>query len=168
ERAGWTAYLSYSNSRILEIGPINGGLFLTADFPEIGPGTRFIPDHDQRNQGSLAVAYYNHKSGLWPSFSGEYDDGGPLELAPESLAELEGRPGADLLDFKRGRVKPRKIFNLSGGVDLLRDTRVTVSAQFDLQNIGDERFVYNFANPFSGTHFGYPRIWSGRLRVSCR
>src|SRR5262249_36683933 len=167
ERAGWTAYLSYSNSRILEIGPINGGLFLTADFADIGPGTRFIPDHDQRNQGSFAVAYYHHKSGLWASFSGAYESGVPVELDPESLAQLKARPGADLVDFNRGRVKPRKIFNLSGGVDLLRDTRVTISAQFDLQNIAGERFAYNFGNPFSGTHFGYPRMWSGRIRVSC-
>src|SRR5437868_4391810 len=52
ERHGWSGYLSYSNSRITEIGPLNGGLFLTQDFLEIGPGTEFTPDHDQRNVGS--------------------------------------------------------------------------------------------------------------------
>jgi hypothetical protein len=165
ERAGWSGYLSYSNSSILEIGPINGGLFLTNDFSDIGRGTRFIPDHDQRNQGSFGVAYYNHKSGLWGSFSGSYESGVPVELDPERLMQLESQVGADLVDFNRGRVKPRKIFNLSGGVDLFRNERATVSAQFDVQNIASERFAYNFGNPFSGTHFGYPRLWSGRIRV---
>src|SRR5262249_6796187 len=168
ERNGWTAFVSYSNSRILEIGPINGGLFLTNDFSDIGPGTRFIPDHDQRNQGSLGVAYYHQKSGLWASFTGAYESGVPVELDPEKLVELASQPGADLVDFDRGRVKPRKIFNLSGGVDLLRDARVTVRAQVDIQNIAGERFAYNFGNPFSGTHFGYPRLWSGRIRLSFR
>jgi hypothetical protein len=168
ERAGWSGYLSYCNSRILEIGPINGGLFLTNDFSDIGPGTRFIPDHDQRNQASLGVTYYHHKSGLWGSFSGSYESGVPVELDPDRLSQLESQPGADLVDFSRGRVRPRKIFNLSGGVDLLKDRRAALTLQFDTQNIGGERFAYNFGNPFSGTHFGYPRLFSGRIRVTFR
>src|SRR5262249_54831453 len=112
--------------------------------------------------------YYDRKSGLWASFSGAYESGVPVELGPEKLAELASQPGADLVDFERGRVKPRKIFNLSGGVGLLRDSRVTVGAQVAIQNIAGERFADNFGNPFSGTHFGYPRLWSGRIRVSFR
>ena len=38
ERNGWSGYLSYTNQRILQTGPINGGLFLTDEFGEIGPG----------------------------------------------------------------------------------------------------------------------------------
>src|SRR4029077_2284675 len=45
ERHGWSGYMSYSNSRITEVGPLNGGLFLTDDFIEISPGTEFTPDH---------------------------------------------------------------------------------------------------------------------------
>jgi outer membrane receptor protein involved in Fe transport len=168
EKAGWSGYLSYGNSRILEVGPINGGLFLTNDFADIAAGTRFIPDHDQRNQGSFALAYHHHKSGLWASVSGTYESGVPVNLDPEKLSQLESQPGAELVDFKRGRVKPRKIFNVSAGVDLFRDTRVAASAQFDVQNIGDERFAYNFGNPFSGTHFGYPRLYSARIRITFR
>jgi hypothetical protein len=168
ERAGWSGYLSYSNSRILEIGPITGGLFLTNDFSDIGPGTRFIPDHDQRNQGAFGLTYYHHRSGLWGSFSGAYQSGVPVEVDPERLAQLELQPGADLVDFKRGRVRPRTLLNLSAGVDLFKDARAAMSAQFDVQNLAGERFAYNFGNPFSGTHFGYPRIWSGRIRVAFR
>ncbi|HEY0431670.1 MAG TPA: TonB-dependent receptor, partial [Pyrinomonadaceae bacterium] len=43
ERNGWSGYFSYGNARILQTGPINGGLFLTDEFIDIGPGTRFIP-----------------------------------------------------------------------------------------------------------------------------
>jgi hypothetical protein len=43
-----------------------------------------------------------------------------------------------------------------------------VQAQFDLQNIANRKFVYNFGNPFSGTHFGYPRSWGGRIKLIFR
>jgi hypothetical protein len=36
----------------------------------------------------------------------------------------------------------------------------------DVQNLVDHAFVYNFGNPFSGTHFGYPRMVGGRLKVT--
>jgi hypothetical protein len=168
ERAGWSGYLSYGNSRIVEIGPISGGLFLTNDFVDIGPGTRFIPDHDQRNQGSFGLTYYHHRSGLWGAFSGAYESGVPVELDPDRLSQLESQPGADLVDFKRGRVRPRTLLNLAAGVDLFKDARAAMSAQFDVQNIAGERFAYNFGNPFSGTHFGHPRIWSAKIRLTLR
>ncbi len=53
ERKGWSGYLSYANSRVFQVGPINGGLFLEEEVIEIGPGTQFNPDHDQRNTGGL-------------------------------------------------------------------------------------------------------------------
>ena len=60
---GFSAYVSYTNNQIVEIGPINGGLFLDDDFIEIGPGTRFTPDHDQRNVASFALTYYGAQVG---------------------------------------------------------------------------------------------------------
>jgi hypothetical protein len=48
----------------------------------------------------------------------------------------------------------------------LRKERLVVSAQADIQNLANHAFVYNFANPFSGTHFGYPRRWSGDLKFA--
>ena len=38
----------------------------------------------------------------------------------------------------------------------------------DVQNLINTSFVYNFGNPFSGTHFGAPRQFSGRLRFTFR
>ena len=38
--------------------------------------------------------------------------------------------------------------------------------QLDIRNLTNEAFAYNFANPFSGRHFGHPRLVSGRLRLT--
>jgi outer membrane receptor protein involved in Fe transport len=35
-------------------------------------------------------------------------------------------------------------------------------------NLFDERYAYNFGNPFSGTHFGAPRTFSVGVRVETR
>src|SRR5579864_7714042 len=32
--------------------------------------------------------------------------------------------------------------------------------------LADHAFVYNFGNPFSGTHFGYPRMYGARLKFT--
>jgi len=165
---GWSGYLNYSNSVIQEVGPINGGLFLTNDFIEIGPGTRFTPDHDQRNVGSFAVTYSPKRRGLWTTFSGRYESGTPIEVDPDQLPQLESQPGANLINLTTGRVSPWVVFGLSGGVDLRREKRVAISAQLDIQNLFNTAFVYNFGNPFSGTHFGNPRLWTGRLKFVFR
>lgn len=168
ERRGWSAYASYTNQRILQTGPINGGLFLTEDVIEIGPGTKFIPDHDERNVAAFGVTYRHEKSGLWSGLCGRYESGVPLEIDPDRLQELESSLGADLVDFDRARVKPWAVIGLSAGADLLRNERVSLSLQFDVLNVGDKRFAYNFGNPFEGTHFGYPREYSGRVRLVFR
>ena len=166
ERHGWSGYLSYSNGRVTETGPLNGGLFLTSDFIEIGPGTEFTPDHDQRNVGCFAVIYSAHRRGLWTSLTGRYESGVPVEVPEDQLLRLRGFPGASLVNFSTGRVKPWYVFGWSLGMDLLRRERVAVSAQLDVQNLADHDFVYNFGNPFSGTHFGYPRLLGGRLKFT--
>ena len=166
ERHGWSGYLSFTNSRVTEIGPLNGGLFLTSDFIEIGPGTEFTPDHDQRNVGAFAIIYTAHRRGLWSSFAGRYESGVPIELPEERLARLSTFPGANLVNFGTERVRPWYVFGWSGGVDLLHRERVVVAAEVDVQNLADRAFVYNFGNPFSGTHFGYPRMLGGRLKFT--
>src|SRR6185369_11767737 len=96
ERRGWSGFLSYSNQRILQTGPINGGLFLTDDVIEIGPGTRFIPDHDERNIGEFSVIYRHLRSGWWAAVGGRHESGVPLEVSDDRLGELKLAPGADL------------------------------------------------------------------------
>ena len=166
-KKGWTGYASYSNSRVFQIGPVNGGLFLEEDILEIGPGTKFNPDHDQRNVGSFGVVYH-HKTGLWAMFSGRHESGTPLEVEEDDLEKLMERPGAELVNFERQRVKPRTLFDLSLGKDFRPNDRLTISAQCHVRNLFDRAFAYNFNNPFSGTHFGYPRMWSGGIKFTFR
>jgi outer membrane receptor protein involved in Fe transport len=168
QRKGWSGYLSYGNARILQTGPINGGLFLTRDFIKIGPGTRFIPDQDERNTASFALTYKFRRRGPWVSFLGRYESGVPIEVDPDKLQRLRSLPGADLVNFDRVRVKPWSVFDFSAGWDVFKEGRATVQAQFDVQNLANQRFVYNFGNPFSGTHFGYPRLWGGRIKLIFR
>ena len=54
-RHGVSGYLSYTNSRVVQFGPVTGGLFVEDEVIEIADGTAFTPDHDQRNVGSFAV-----------------------------------------------------------------------------------------------------------------
>ena len=162
EQKGVSGYLNYSNLRVFQVGPINGGLFLEDKVIEIAPGTQFTPDHDQRNVGSFALLY-RHPRGWWTSFSGRHESGTPLEVEEDELDELMQRPGADLVNFDRLRVNPRTLFDLSLGKDFFSAERIQVRTQFDIRNITNQRFAYNFGNPFSGTHFGHPRLWSGRL-----
>jgi hypothetical protein len=166
DHKGWSGYLSYGNARVLQTGPINGGLFLTSEAIEIGPGTRFVPDHDERNTVSFGVTYALHRRGLWASLFGRYETGVPLEVDPNNLARLQTLPGANLVDFSRGRVKPWSVFDAAAGWDFLAEKKFVASVQFDVRNIANREFVYNFGNPFSGTHFGNPRMWSGRLKLA--
>src|SRR5262245_46316113 len=168
ERKGMSGWLSYTNMRLLQTGPLNGGLFLTEEFIEIGPGVKFIPDQDQRNTGAFGVTYRHQRSGLLLSLSGRHESGAPLEVEEERLEELKSAPGAELVDFERGRVRPRTTFNFSAGVDLFKKEKLVCAAQIDILNLAGRVFAYNFGNPFEGTHFGYGRRWGGGLRIEFR
>ena len=165
ERKGWSGRFSYSNSRVFQVGPINGGLFLEEEVIEIAEGTRFTPDHDQRNVGSFSVMYQHRKIDFWIAFSGRHESGTPLEVDEEELEELMKRPGAELVNFERRRVKPRTLFDFSIGKELAIVEPMVATLQFDVRNLTNQRFAYNFGNPFSGTHFGDPRLWSVQLRL---
>ena len=163
---GVSGFASYGNALVYQRGPINGGLFLEDDIVEIGPGERFIPDHDQRNVGAFGVTYQHGESGFWAALYGRHESGTPLEVDADDLDEVRSRRGAELVDFDRMRVKPRTLFDVSMGIDFFRTRRVGVDLQLDVRNFTNAAFAYNFANPFSGTHFGHPRLFSVRLRLS--
>lgn len=167
-RQGWSAYLSYANSRVVQFGPITGGLFLEDEVIEIGPGTAFTPDHDQRNVGAFGISYDRERSGSSLSLTGRYESGTPLEIEEDGLNELQERPGAELVDFDRGRVKPRQVFDISLVQRLLRGRRGDLNLRFALLNMTGERWAYNFGNPFSGTHFGPGRTVQIGFRAGFR
>ena len=167
-RGRWSGFLSYTNSRVEQVGPITGGLFLEDDVGSIGPGTRFTPDHDQRNVGALGATYEPGIGDYWVSLSARYESGTPLEVDDEEPEELRGRPGAHLVDFERGRVKPRRVVDLAASKRLVQRARGELTLRMSLLNVFGERWAYNFGNPFSGTHFGPGRTLQLGARVTFR
>lgn len=168
---GLSGYASYSNSRSFGITPINGGLFLGEIVSTLeNPGLRFPNDHDQRNSAQFGMNYSHKRSGWWTSFGGRYDSGVPVDVEPGTTLQQFVADGFDprifsLIDFQRGRVKPRTVLNFSTGVDLFQKERVSISTALDVQNLADKLFVYNFESVFSGTHIGPPRQWGGRVTL---
>jgi hypothetical protein len=167
-RAGWSGYLSYANSRVTQFGPITGGLFLEDEVIEIGEGTPFTPDHDQRHVGAFGVTYDSSAGDFWASFTGRYESGTPLEVGDDEIDELRERPGASYVDFDRGRVKPRTILDLAVSKRLFRAGAVDLSVRGSVLNLTGARWAYNFGNPFSGTHFGPGRTVQLGVRVVFR
>ena len=163
---GWSAYLSYTNSRVVQFGPINGGLFLEENIVNIGPGTRFIPDHDQRHVSAAGVTYQRPARGFSASMSVGHESGTPLDV--ESLADLLDRPGAELVDFDRGRVRPRTVFDLSVSQLVQRRDHAETSVRLSVLNFTNHAYALNFGNPFSGTHFGAPRTVRVEVRVGLK
>jgi len=167
-RRGWATYVSYTNSRVVQFGPITGGLFLERELIGIGPGTKFTPDHDQRHVGAAGVTYDHERSGLWASVTARYESGTPVQVDPEELDELARRAGAELVDFERGRVKPRTVVDLTVAKRLFRLRRAELSLRLAILNVNANRWAYNFGNPFSGTHFGPGRTVQVSLRTAVR
>jgi len=163
-RRGFGGYLSYTLSKADAYGPITGGLFLEEDFLEIGPGTRFTPDHDQRHVGVFGLSY-EREGGFWLEATGRYESGTPVEVSADKLEELGRRPGADRVDLGRGRVKPRAVLDLMAGLRLVRLGRLSLEARLEALNVTDAAYAFNFGNPFSGTHFGPPRTFAVHLRL---
>src|SRR5215216_1785377 len=168
---GFHTFVSYANARAFGVTPITGGLFLGEDPQNLFlNGLKFANDHDQRNEAQFQVSYNHRRSGLYASFSGRYDSGVPVDVEPgTTLADFVAE-GFDPrlyneIEFQRGRVRPRTILDFSVGADLMQKERVSMNVQFDVQNLTNELFLYNFESVFSGTHVGYPRLFSGRFSL---
>jgi outer membrane receptor protein involved in Fe transport len=167
---GFRGFISYANAHAFEFSPISGGLFLGKDISGLFvPGLKFDADHDQRNEAQFQLSY-NHKSGWYAIFNGRYDSGVPTDVEPGTTLAQFVADGFDprlfnQIDFQRGRVKPRTILNLSVGADLFQKERTNLNVQFDVQNLTNRLFLYNFESVFSGTHVGFPRLLSGRIAL---
>jgi len=164
-RRGASGYVSYTNARVVNFGPVTGGLFLEDEVIEIADGTEFTPDHDQRHVAAFGASYDRPGGGFWASVGGRYESGTPLEVDEGELDELMARPGSELVNFETGRVRPRLLFDALAGMRLLRAGGHELSLRAGLLNLTGERFAYNFGNPFSGTHFGAGRTFQIGLQV---
>ena len=171
EIRGFHGYVSYANARAFGVTPITGGLFLGENPQELfEQGFKFANDHDQRNEAQFQLGYNHHPSGLYANLSGRYDSGVPADVEPgTTLSDFIGQgfdPRLyDKIDFQRGRIKPRFLLDFSVGADLMQKERVSLNLQFNIQNLTNELFLYNFESVFSGTHIGYPRLFSGRISL---
>jgi hypothetical protein len=164
--AAWSGYANVSIGKVTQVGPITGGVFLEDDVADIGPGVAFTPDHDQRVVASGGLTWTGSRASL--SAVGRYESGTPIELDADEADELASRPGADRVDFERGRVRPRTTVSLLGTLRIWQGARAAVSVRGSLLNLFDAHYAYNFGNPFSGTHFGAPRTASVTVRVETR
>ncbi len=167
-RQGVSGFVTYTLAKIDQYGPINGGLFLEDEIIDIGPGTKFTPDHDQRHALSAEVSYEADSLGFWAATAARYRSGTPLEVEEDQLDELAQRPGADLVDFEAGRVEPYAVFDVQAGQRLMRQRGVELSLRAAVLNLTNARYAFNFGNPFSGTHFGAPRTFRLDLKLAMR
>ena len=163
---GWSGYASGSVGKVIQTAPITGGLFLEDEIADLEPGEEFLPDHDQRVALAGGATWDHDRSGLTLSASLRYESGTPLQRDEDDEAELEERPGAELVDFDRGRVKPRFLVSLVAAVPLVNRDRLEVLLRGSLLNLFDRAYAYNFGNPFSGTHFGAPRTVAVAVQVA--
>jgi hypothetical protein len=161
---GWSGFVSYSNSHVQQAGPITGGLFLEDDVGDLAEGERFTPDHDQRNVAAAGLSFVG--DGFSAAANARFESGTPLQLGDEDLDELQDRPGAELVDFERGRVKSRRTLDLTFSQRVHRAAGAELSFRLSLLNVTNVRWAYNFGNPFSGTHFGPGRTTQIGMRVS--
>jgi outer membrane receptor for Fe3+-dicitrate len=164
-RRAWSGYANVSVGRVRQNGPITGGLFLEDEIGELGDGEEFIPDHDQRVVASGGVTWTPARSGASVAFTLRYESGTPVERGEEEENELMERPGAELVDFESGRVDPRTVASLQAEVPVFKRGRYSARVRGSVLNLFDQRYAYNFGNPFSGTHFGAPRTASFSVRV---
>ncbi len=164
---GWSGYASSTVSKVIQTGPVTGGLFLEDEIADIGPGVEFLPDHDQRIALAGGATWEHAGSGLTASLAARYESGTPIQRDDDE-GELEERPGAELVDFDRGRVKPRFLVSLMAALPLLNADGLRASVRGSLLNLFDRAYAYNFGNPFSGTHFGAPRTAAVSVELTFR
>jgi hypothetical protein len=161
---GVNGYVSVSRAKILLTAPLTGGLFL-GEVP--ARGEQFYADHDQRWQSQFGVTYEHPSRRLFMSATGRYDSGIPFELPPDfDRATFADSRALSLVDFTTGRAKPRTTTDVAVGSEFYRRGTTKLEAQVGVLNVFDTTYLLNFLSIFNGTHYGAPRTWTARLKVS--
>jgi outer membrane receptor protein involved in Fe transport len=75
------------------------------------------------------------------------------------------RPGAELVNFGSGRVRPYTVVDLTAAQTLHQGRHAETSVRIGVMNLTNRDYALNFGNPFSGTHFGASRTVRAELRV---
>ena len=161
---GVSGYVSVSRATILLTAPLTGGLFL-GELP--AAGEQFYADHDQRWQSQFGMSFEHPSRRLFGSVSGRYDSGIPFDAGTDfNPATFADQQALALVNLDTGRAKPRAIFDVLGGSQLYRRGSATLEAQAGVLNVFDKTYLLNFLSIFNGTHYGAPRTWTARLKVS--
>jgi len=161
---GVSGYVSLSRATILLTAPLTGGLFLG----EVPPaGEQFYADHDQRWQSQFGLSFEHPSRRVFGSIGGRYDSGIPFETGEDfNPATFEDPLALTLVDLNTGRARPRAILDTMVGSELYHRGAMKVEAQGGVLNLFDKTYLLNFLSIFNGTHYGAPRTWTARLKVS--
>jgi outer membrane receptor for Fe3+-dicitrate len=98
------------------------------------------------------------------------DSGYSVELEPDtSAADFADEFSEKILDranFDQGFIKPHTVLDFSIGRDFRLNEHLSLSGQFNIQNLADTFYLITFESVFSGTTIGRPRNYSGRLSLN--
>lgn len=166
---GFSGFASYTNLHIYGFSPITGGLFLgeAVDISMRPAGSRINIEEDQRNTLVFQMMYDKLPGEFWAAFGGRHDSGFAVELEPDASKEEFAMEFPekilDRVNFDRGFIKPHTVFDFSIGRDFRLNEHVSLSGQFNIQNLADRFYLITFESVFSGTTVGRPRNYSGKL-----
>jgi outer membrane receptor for ferric coprogen and ferric-rhodotorulic acid len=161
---GMSGYVSVSRATILLTAPLTGGLFL-GELP--APGEQFYADHDQRWQSQFGLSFEHPSRRVFGSLSGRFDSGIPFEVGADfNPATFEDQQALSLVNRETGRANPRTVFDAMVGSELYRRGSTRLEAHAGVLNLFDTTYLLNFLSIFNGTHYGAPRTWTARFRVS--
>jgi hypothetical protein len=170
---GVSAFVSYTNLHIYGFAPITGGLFLGEAVDLFRrSGQRVNIEEDQRNTVVYQVRYEYRPWRLWAAVLGRHDSGYSVELEPDANDAEFGREFPeqilDRVNFDRGFIKPHSTASVSVGKEIPVNEHLSLTAQFDVQNVTDTFYLITFESVFSGTTVGRPRTYTGKLSFNFR
>lgn len=166
--AGFSGFASYTNLHLYGFAPITGGLFLgeAVDLRQHA-GERVHNEEDQRNTVVFQLMYDRLPGKFWAAFGGRHDSGYSVETEPgassEEFAMEFPEKILDRVNFEQGFVKPHTVLDFSIGRDCRINEHVSLSGQFNIQNLADTFYLITFESVFSRTTIGRPRNYSGKL-----
>lgn len=165
---GLSAFASYTNLHLYGFAPITGGLFLGEAIDlRSRAGQRVHNEEDQRNTAVFQAMYDRLPGKFWAAFGGRHDSGYSVELEPgaseEEFAKEFPEKILDRVNFEQGFIEPHTVLDFSIGREFRVNEHVSISGQFNIQNLADTFYLITFESVFSGTTIGRPRNYSGRL-----
>ena len=116
----WSGYGNVSVGKVTQTGPITAASSWTTTSPTSGPASSSCPITIS-GRGGRPGDLDRRRAAPRCRPSARFESGTPIELDDDAEAEeLAARPGADRVDFDRGRVEPRTVVSLVASVPVWR------------------------------------------------